>query len=354
MIDTPVRASAAETEPCAAVARDADGDHVVGEPWIWSQRNALPPDVEPQPLAWSRVIALALTLALHLAVLLLLTVPPSPMPPASTRDTRGPAIAIGMPPDRLWVVFVEPAVMADPGDVAIDAIVAPLSPALTPDPMPSEPHAPATPPAPSAMALMSDPRAVASPATVEPRDAEVLPSIADASVPAARLFRPDGSVALPAAVIAALHAVESEDRAFDYITPGLADAASAFSRLPTLPYEPTSLDADWKPVRTLAEDIIIPISEMLTYQNKRKSIRCSVLPPVCTWGRADAPVELDDPYTLNPIEDAQCQGLWDSIVAATNQGEWLRLRRRFDAECRKLLERDRSPPVPRAVKPAPG
>lgn len=201
---------------------------------------------------------------------------------------------------------------------------------------------------------MSDPRAIAAPATVEPHDAEVLPSIADASAPAARLFRRDGSVALPAAVIADLRAVESDDRAFDYITPGLADAASAFSRRPMLPYEPTSFDAVWKPVRTLGEDVIIPIAEMLTYENKRKSFRCSLVPPVCLWGRVDAALELDDPHTLNPIEAAQCQGLWDSIVAATDQGEWLKLRRRFDTKCRKPLERDRAPPTPRAVDPAPG
>lgn len=48
--------------------------------------------------------------------------------------------------------------------------------------------------------------------------------------------------------------------------------------------------------------------------------------------------------------------LWNAIAAATDQGEWLRWRGRFDTACRKPLERDRAPPVSasRVVDPASG
>lgn len=353
MTDTLDLAPAAETEPCAAAVRDAEGDQLAGQPWMWSNRNTLAPTAAPQALDWKRIVALSLALGLHVGVLLFLLVPAPAWPPLAATGTGGPSPAIGTPRDALRVVFFELAASADPGDVGV-VRVTPSSALSALEAMRPAPHALATPPAPSPVAPVSAPPAVARAATVAPRDADVLPSAADALTPAARLFFPDGSVALPVSAIEDLRSIESEDRAFDYMTPGRVSAASAFTRRPTLTYEPTRFDADWKPVRTLGDDVLTSISEVLTYENERKSFRCSVLPPGCSWGRVVAAVELDDPHTLNPVEDAQCRGLLDAIVAATDQGEWLKLRARFDVECRKPLTRDRTPPAPRAMTPAPG
>jgi hypothetical protein len=177
-----------------------------------------------------------------------------------------------------------------------------------------------------------------------------LPPVSDDTASEARLFRADGAITLPESVIADLRGVESEQRRFDYMTPGLAEAGSAFTRKPALAYEPTRFDADWAPVRTLAGDIIVPVAELLTFENKRKTFRCSVLPPVCTWGRTDEGGQLDDPNTLNPVEAAHCRSLWESITAATDQDVWLTLRRQFDAECRKPLLVDQTPPLAPALE----
>lgn len=45
----------------------------------------------------------------------------------------------------------------------------------------------------------------------------------------------------------------------------------------------------------------------------------------------------DDPNTLSPEEDKQCQAWWDLIVSAKTQGEWRRTRTLYDRECRKPL-----------------
>lgn len=355
MIDTAVGASATETQAYAATDPDADGDQFAVEPWTGWHRYVLAATAEPPSLAWNRILAVALTLALHLAVLLRLTLPPSlpPPTPTPTPDTRRSSTAPGEPADRLQLEFVEAAAPADPGDLALATSVVPPAPPSTPVPLSPAPAAPALPRRRPALAD-SNPPVVAPPATAAPGGAAIRPGIVAAPAPAARLFRPDGSIALPAAVIADLGAVESADRVFDYAAPGRADAAAAFQRLPTLPYTPTRFDADWQPVRTLADDILLPIANLLTYQNERKTFRCSLLPPVCTWGRVDAAVKLDDPHTLNPAEDAQCRGLWEAIVAATDQAEWLARRKRFDSECRKPLERDGAPPASPAVVTAPG
>lgn len=45
----------------------------------------------------------------------------------------------------------------------------------------------------------------------------------------------------------------------------------------------------------------------------------------------------DDPNTLSPEEDQQCQAWWDLIVSAKTQGEWRRTRTLYEKECRKPL-----------------
>ncbi|MCG6117978.1 MAG: hypothetical protein MEQ07_07265 [Aquimonas sp.] len=276
-----------------------------------------------------------------------LMVPPSAWMPASTSAARAAAAVTDMVTGGLELLFVEQTTMGGAGDVALQAVVEP--PATAAMPRRTAPPRLATEPPPTSVAPPGKARAVAAPSGVEPREAEAVPATADAAEPAVRLFRSDGSIALPESVLGGIQAVESEDRMFSYMTPGLAGAESAFRRPPSLDYTPTRFDADWKPVRSIGEDALVTLSEATTYENRSKSFRCSAVPPVCSWGRIDEAVELNDPTTLNPAEAAECQALWQSIVEATEQGDWLKLRRRFDSECRKPLEIDRAPPAPRAM-----
>lgn len=349
MSDSTGRVSTAEAEPCAALVFDADSDGSAAPPWIWSYRAAMLPKTQQSAVEWTRIVALALALALNLGALLRLTMPPAASSPAPRVEVPGPATASAAAEDGLSLVFVEPALSADPAEAAADALVAPPSAAATPEPLtPAPPMAPmpASPPSPVSLGA---PQAAVPTSPVAPDGAAVPPASDAAPAPAARLFNAEGRVVLPDAVVGELGEVESTERRFDYITPGLAGANTAFRRQPLVTYTPTRFDANWKPVRTLAGDIIAPISEMLTFRNKRKTFGCSLLPPVCSWGRTDPGHELNDPLTLNPVEDAQCQALWEQIVSTTDQTVWLSLRQRFDAECRKPLERS---PLSPAAAPA--
>jgi hypothetical protein len=47
----------------------------------------------------------------------------------------------------------------------------------------------------------------------------------------------------------------------------------------------------------------------------------------------------DDPNTLSPEEDRQCQAWWEKIVNTKTQDEWRTTRKIYEQECRKPLER---------------
>lgn len=348
MIDIPVRAAVVQATPIAALDLLVGPADMEATRWRWSHRNVLAQAAMPRSLGWSRILGLALAMALHVGMLLRLTMPPPVLPPASTTEVFRAQPTTGSPAEALRVVFVQRAATVDAGDAAADAPVRSLPAATTLQPVQPSPTTLTTAPAPAPAPAKIDPPMERSRVATEAVAAGASPPISDHSVPEARLFRPDGSIALPESVIADLRAVESEQRRFDFVTPGLAGAGSAFTRKPAVAYEPTRFDADWAPVRTLAGDIIVPVAELLTFENKRKTFRCSVLPPVCSWGRTDEGGQLDDPNTLNPAEAAQCRSLWDAITAATDQDVWMRLRRQFDGECRKPLLVDQMPPLSRA------
>jgi hypothetical protein len=46
-------------------------------------------------------------------------------------------------------------------------------------------------------------------------------------------------------------------------------------------------------------------------------------------------VPRDDPDTLSPLEEKQCQAWWGLIVSAKTQTEWRRTRRLYEQECQK-------------------
>jgi hypothetical protein len=56
-------------------------------------------------------------------------------------------------------------------------------------------------------------------------------------------------------------------------------------------------------------------------------------------------VETDDPNTLDPEEDKQCQAWWDRIVGASNQDVWRHTRDLYEAQCRKPLAKSTEVPV---------
>ncbi len=308
------------------------------------------PDKNERALSWWRIVALALVIALHAGILLRLALPPQAWRAPS--PVMSPSVWSGTgDDDALSVVFIAPATATREveGPAATRAVAAAPTPKPTPEPAPPIPRtaSAAAQLEPATHAVDRAPATADAPPTtpVEQHVTATEPTTTpDAAAPAPRLFRADGSIALPAQTLEDLREVDADDRVFDYVVPGLTTADTAFQRKPLQPYEPTRFDADWAPVRSIGGALLNAVVEKLTFENRRGTVRC-VVPLGCVWGDVGTPVELDDPDTLNPDEAAQCRATWDAIVAATEQNAWRALRARYDAECRKPLERARMPPA---------
>jgi hypothetical protein len=163
-----------------------------------------------------------------------------------------------------------------------------------------------------------------------------------------RLFRDDGSVALPDAVIDDLDAVTRDDRRFDYQVPGRAEAERFLVQRPALVYESTRFDEAWEPTQDILTaglqkalekstvNISIPLPRA---PGTRLVCKVTLLGGGCGFRSEDDGyvVQLDDPDTLDPDEDRQCRAWWDELTAAGSQKQWLELRRRYDERCRKPL-----------------
>jgi hypothetical protein len=56
-------------------------------------------------------------------------------------------------------------------------------------------------------------------------------------------------------------------------------------------------------------------------------------------------VVIDDPDTLDPEEDRQCQRWWEQIVGTSSQDVWRHTRALYDAQCRKPLAKPSEVPL---------
>lgn len=189
-----------------------------------------------------------------------------------------------------------------------------------------------------------------------------LPRGASTSAPL-RLYNADGSLDLPPDVISDMAATTSssgEDRKFSFQLKGLDDADRFMKRQRVMVYEPTRFDQYWQPdqaeiVKLLAEaverttgTIKIPIPG-----SPGSTLVCTVSILAAGGGCGISNnndgylVELNDPDTLNPEEDKQCQAWWDKIVNARTQAEWRGTRDLYEAQCRKPLEKDKAVPLPK-------
>ena len=61
---------------------------------------------------------------------------------------------------------------------------------------------------------------------------------------------------------------------------------------------------------------------------------CGVLTNGADWNGPQ-----DDPNTLSPKEDKQCQAWWEKIVDAKTQDAWRDTKKLYEKECRKPLAR---------------
>lgn len=170
-----------------------------------------------------------------------------------------------------------------------------------------------------------------------------------------QFYNDDGSVRIPADVLADLARLRGDRRDFDFQLPGLDRADALLEHHAPLEYRATRFDKDWRPDQDLLTEILSRAVEATTKEvripipgDSRHHVVCKVsllaLGGGCgveSNGDDDALLPgHDDPETLSAEEDRACQAWWEKIIAAKTQDEWRQTRKIYDATCRKPLARE--------------
>ena len=172
-------------------------------------------------------------------------------------------------------------------------------------------------------------------------------------------YNSDGSVHIPADVLANLAKLRSDDRGFDFQVPGLARADALLAHRSPLEYRATRFDKDWRPTQDLLTEVLNRAVEASTKEIKipipgdpRHHVVCRIsllaMGGGCGVARNGADGDIlpghDDPDTLSAEEDRACQAWWEKIITAKTQDEWRQTRRLYDKECRKPLAQEQAMP----------
>jgi hypothetical protein len=173
-----------------------------------------------------------------------------------------------------------------------------------------------------------------------------------------QLYRADGSLDLPEDVVRGLSEPTGQDRQFSFQLPGLEESGTFMKRQPVLAYEETRFEQYWRPNRSVLTSLLEEAVKKTTGTieipipgSPGSKLVCSV--SVLAFGGGCGirnnndgyVVELDDPDTLNPEEDKQCQAWWDRIVGASSQEVWRNTRDLYEAQCRKPLAKSTEVPI---------
>jgi hypothetical protein len=143
-----------------------------------------------------------------------------------------------------------------------------------------------------------------------------------------------------------------QHKEFDAQRPGLDDMKKLLDRPIALEYKSTRFDVDWQGDRPRLERILEKAVEKSTATVKipipgrpGAYLRCGIailaLGGGCGFTANDDGyyVKADDPETLSPLEERQCQAWWDLIVSAKTQDIWRKTRDLYERECRKPLDK---------------
>jgi hypothetical protein len=211
------------------------------------------------------------------------------------------------------------------------------------------------PPIPPVPASTSTPHRLRAPST-PPQTTPALqmiepPTHAPAPEPTS-LYGPDGRLRLPADLMEQIDRKFGDQREFSFQMPHADDAAKYFDRPKALAFESTRFDQYWKPDQDLLTDLLTQAVEKTTKEiripipgNPREHVVCRISMLAMGGGcgievaGSDYTGPKDDPNTLSPEEDRQCQAWWNKIIASTTQDEWRATRKLYEQECRKPLER---------------
>jgi hypothetical protein len=139
-----------------------------------------------------------------------------------------------------------------------------------------------------------------------------------------------------------------QSRQFDIQRDGLDDMDALLKRPVALDYRSTRFDEAWQGDKPRITRVLEAAVEKTTATVKipipgrpGAFLKCSLMVLAASGGCGFTAnddgyfVPRDDPDTLSPLEEKQCQAWWGLIVSAKTQTEWRRTRRLYEQECQK-------------------
>lgn len=163
------------------------------------------------------------------------------------------------------------------------------------------------------------------------------------------LINKDGSIILPKQTRDAF-LNDVENRAFDVQHKGLDDMQKLLARPVALEYKASVFEKDWQGDQPRLARAMEKVVTKTTLRIKipipgrpGAYLRCGfailAMGGSCGFTANDDGyfVQDDDPNTLSPEEDRQCNAWWDLIVSAKTQGVWRKTKKLYQQECEKPL-----------------
>jgi hypothetical protein len=175
-----------------------------------------------------------------------------------------------------------------------------------------------------------------------------------------RLYDDTGRIVLPVDFVEKYDANNLPGKRFNFQNPDLELAGTWLKRPPAIDFDPTQFEQAWKPDQDILTELLEKAVEKTTKEikipvpgNPTVKLVCKVsvlamgggcgFVPNGGYGRV-IPENEDDPDTLSPEEDRQCQAWWEKINNTKNQSEWFKTKDLYDITCKKPLAKEKIKP----------
>jgi hypothetical protein len=171
------------------------------------------------------------------------------------------------------------------------------------------------------------------------------------------LYDDTGRIRLPVDFVEKFDQANLASKRFDFQNPDLELAGTWLKRPPAIDFNPTQFEDAWKPDQDVLTELLEKAVEKTTKEiripvpgNPTVKLVCQVsvlalgggcgFVPNGGYGRV-IPDDEDDPKTLSPEEDRQCQAWWEKITNTRSQREWMKTKDLYELTCKKPLAKEK-------------